>query len=296
MNDEQVRIFLQVAECGSFTKAEADSYISKQAMLKQINNLESEVGCKLLTRSRSGTGLTAAGKHFYQGIQQLYTQREQLYADCRSLAGEQPTIRIGTVEHQVILSPVNALFSKKYPDIHLEHVIHPNHSGEWRVANDIQDVAETSADYGDKDLSQTYTPLVRTNYVAAMRKTHPLSGRHILTLEELTAYPTMCFIMLGQERIADLKEVFQQHPTHLIIRSDVDNQVGAAYDCISSDTILLSANPFVHSISELTKIPLAVDWSREYGIIYREPVTLPVRKYIDLAIWYYQHHKENINP
>ncbi len=288
MNDEQIRIFLQVADSGSFTRAEADSFLSKQAMLKQLNNLEAEVGCKLLKRGRGGTRLTEAGALFYQGIKELQTRREELFAACRETAGVRPVIRIGTVEHQVILSPVNALFAKKYPDITLEHVIHPNHSGEWRVENGIQDVAETSADYGDADLSPTYIPLVRSQCVAAMRDDHPLAGCTSLTLEDLTSYRIMCFMMLGKERIDMLRRLFTDHPEQLRVRTDVDNQAAAAYECVSSDWVLLSANPFIHSIPELVKVPLEVDWSREYGLIYREPVTPFLQKYIDLAVRYYQ--------
>ena len=68
MNDEQIKIFLAVAKAGSFSKAEENMHISKQAMLKQINALESELGARLLARSRLGISLTPSGQVFQKGI------------------------------------------------------------------------------------------------------------------------------------------------------------------------------------------------------------------------------------
>ena len=52
MNDNQLRSFLTVAECGSFSKAEEGSFLSKQALIKQIDALEDELGFRLLSRGK----------------------------------------------------------------------------------------------------------------------------------------------------------------------------------------------------------------------------------------------------
>ena len=41
MNDEQLKTFISVSDFGSFSASEKDMFISKQAMLKQINALNS---------------------------------------------------------------------------------------------------------------------------------------------------------------------------------------------------------------------------------------------------------------
>ena len=142
MNDEQLKIFVLVADKGSFSKAEEESYISKQAMFKQIHNLEEEIETQLFIRSKTGVKLTPAGKAFYDGAQKLLKEKAALFKVVRRL-GKKQIIRIGNVEHQALLDRVNEAFQQKYPEIELKRVIHPNHSGEWRVENNIQDVAET---------------------------------------------------------------------------------------------------------------------------------------------------------
>ncbi|MCC8102992.1 MAG: hypothetical protein LIP11_12330 [Clostridiales bacterium] len=73
----------------------------------------------------------------------------------------------------------------------------------------------------------------------------------------------------------------------LDIRSDVDAQVQAAFFCVETNAILLTANCFVRTVPELQVVPLAEDWHQEYGIIYRANPSRTVRKYIDLAVAQY---------
>ena len=284
MNDEQLNTFLTVAETGSFSKAGEGSYVSKQAMLRQIDLLEQELGFRLFERTRRGTMLTPAGAAFHKGIRKILRDRKKLVDDCRKTAGILDVIRVGNVEHQALLTPVTQAFTVRYPQIHVRHIIHPNHSGEWRVENGIQDVAETFFSPRTLKADYRYIPLTKVPYIAAMDGAHPLAGRGKLSLTALCPYETMIFpIMLGDVYTQQMRDAFRGTPDHLIERSDVDNQVQAAYECLGTKRVLITANPFIEGIGELIKVPLDTEWEREYGIIYKEPASEPVQKYIALA-------------
>ena len=288
MNDEQIKIFLAVARAGSFSKAEENMHISKQAMLKQINALEAELDVKLFVRSRHGILMTPPGQIFQKGITRIYRETEKLIGACRDAAGASAKLLVGNVEHQALLTRVTQVFMTRYPGIQVQQVIHPNHSGEWRVCHGIQDVAETfrmAYENNPRLKSEcAYRRLTEVPYVAAMRKDHPLSRRKTVTLKALAGYETMIFpVMLEGVYRDQINDTFQAVPGHLISREDVDNQVPAAYECIESDRILITANPFIEDIEELVKVPLDTGWTREYGVIFREPVTETVRKYIEIA-------------
>ena len=66
MYDRHLDTFLEVADSGSFLKASERLYISANAVTKQINLLESDLGVKLFSRSRQGLTLTEAGKSLYR--------------------------------------------------------------------------------------------------------------------------------------------------------------------------------------------------------------------------------------
>lgn len=288
MNDEQIKIFIQVANFGSFSKAEKESFISKQAMLKQINSLENEIGFSLFVRKKSGVELTSQGKIFYEGIQKISNEKKELLEKCQALSKRQ-VIRVGNGEHQVILNPVNQLFSTLYPEIELKRVAHPNHSGEWRVDHDIQDIAETF-DLAANAVHETkYVPLVKYPYMVAMDQNHPLAKQKKVSLENIAEYELHVYpIMIRDSYLKKLRAVYRDCKGNLVEREDVDNQVEVAFSCIGTKQLLLTANPFIYSIEVIVAIPLDTGWKREYGIVYKEPVSLSLQKYIDLAKKYYK--------
>ena len=50
MDIQQLRYFKRVVDDGSLSKAAASFFMTPQAMRKQINNLENEIGVEILTR------------------------------------------------------------------------------------------------------------------------------------------------------------------------------------------------------------------------------------------------------
>ena len=87
MNERRLRAFLLVAECGSFSKAAALSYISTPAMVRQINMLEESTGLQLFERTPQGVYLTKAGEKFYQSAKQILLIYEDALDQCKAEQG-----------------------------------------------------------------------------------------------------------------------------------------------------------------------------------------------------------------
>ena len=62
MQLEQLKIFVAVARCGSFTSAAKKLYISHSSTSRAISALEDELGVRLFYRGNRVNGLTPAGK------------------------------------------------------------------------------------------------------------------------------------------------------------------------------------------------------------------------------------------
>ena len=288
MNDEQLKILITVADNGSFSKAEHTYYMSKQAMMKHINSLENEVGFKLLQRTVTGVKLTDAGKIFYEGAKHLLNEQDKILEACNKLTHSE-CIRIGSVEHQVVLDPVNDLFTKRYPEIKLQKVVHPNHSGEYRVSSGIIDVGESFFSFDQQNALYCFDELFRTPFKVAMSFNHPLSNKDTINLSDLCEYQLYYFHqMVPADYIQKLKNSFIQHPENLLKRSDVDNQIHVAYQISNTSQLLLTANPFIDRVPNLKVIQLNTDWIRIYGIIYRKHPSSAVQKYIETAKEYYR--------
>ena len=54
MYNPQLKVFVAVADCGSFTKAAENLFITPPAIMKQINALEKHLELKLLERTPQG--------------------------------------------------------------------------------------------------------------------------------------------------------------------------------------------------------------------------------------------------
>lgn len=284
MNTDQLKTFLLTADKSSFSKAEQDSHLSKQAMMKQIDSLEKEIGVPLFLRSHTGLKLTDAGRIFYDGAKEILQKEEKLMAACRNTIGEN-SIRIGALQHQILLDPVNEIFARKYPDIQLIRVVHPNHSGEWKVANHIQDIAESFITDSPAFDDCTFVRLTTLPYYAAMDQNHPLAGHTRINLQQMAVYQVSIFgLMVMKDYIAEMKKAFCHHPENLIIRSDVDNQVEAAFSLHGTHHIVIGANPFIRKIDGIKTIPLDTGWQRTYGILYKSPASAALQKYIETAI------------
>lgn len=66
MNINQVKYYISAVDCGSFSAAAAEHYITAQGVSKAIADLEHEFGLQLLVRKNRGVEPTAFGKEFYK--------------------------------------------------------------------------------------------------------------------------------------------------------------------------------------------------------------------------------------
>ena len=77
MELRQLKYFVRIVELGSFSQAAKDLYVAQPALSAQINNLESDLGVRLLSRSVRGVTPTEAGQSLYVHAQAVLRQIER---------------------------------------------------------------------------------------------------------------------------------------------------------------------------------------------------------------------------
>lgn len=119
---DQLRSFLTVANCGSFTKAAERLGLSQSAVSRQIINLERSLKVALFQRHARGLSLTEAGETLFKTAEdvahKLQTVTTRIRESTTSPSGElrvTTTLPLGT--HW--LTPLLPAFHDKYPDISL---------------------------------------------------------------------------------------------------------------------------------------------------------------------------------
>jgi DNA-binding transcriptional LysR family regulator len=95
MDIEQARTFLTIAAHGSFVEAAKRLHVTQSTVSSRIRTLEVDLGARLFVRSRSGAGLTPAGRRFLQHAKTLVLTVEQARHDVGLPERYRASIRIG---------------------------------------------------------------------------------------------------------------------------------------------------------------------------------------------------------
>lgn len=122
-NTNLFKIFIEVANQGSITKASEKLYISQPAITKAIKQLESDLGGILFERKNRGVELTIQGKYIYDKVLPLINELDHVYnyfEDVEKL--NTGILRIGTTTSNITLllsKPLNHFISK-YPNVEVK--------------------------------------------------------------------------------------------------------------------------------------------------------------------------------
>lgn len=118
-----LRVFVRIAEAGTFTRAADSLDIPKPTVTKLIQELESHLGTKLLQRTTRRVTVTPEGAAYYQRALSLIGELEDMDAAAgRTRAQPKGRLRvdIGSSLANLILIPALPDFRRRYPDIQLD--------------------------------------------------------------------------------------------------------------------------------------------------------------------------------
>lgn len=119
MDFEQLKIFITVVDCGSFTKAAELMYISHSTTSRNVSALEDALGIRLLDRDSRGLRLTQAGRLFYSEGKLLLEKTEELENKVRNAeSGETGKLSVASVYlYSGELNKIYGAFCSRYPNV-----------------------------------------------------------------------------------------------------------------------------------------------------------------------------------
>ncbi len=94
MDLQLLRIFVEVARCGSVTAAARDLNVSQPTLSRRISRLENQLGVKLLDRRTDGIALTSAGKKLLPGAKNTLRSFDEMSATI-ALESANQALRLG---------------------------------------------------------------------------------------------------------------------------------------------------------------------------------------------------------
>ena len=186
MQIESLKVFCDLAETESFTKAAQINGVTQSAVSQQISSLERQFKSLLIERSKKKFRLTREGQVLYDYSKQIIQTYDSLFSRLQEIKDiVSGTIRLATIYSVGLhdLPPYLKKFLKAYPTVNI-HV-------EYRRSNQVyEDVLGNVVDIGlvaypQKDAKLEIVPLRRDMLVLICHPDHPFAKARSIKLTEI---------------------------------------------------------------------------------------------------------------
>ncbi len=196
MDLTSLRLWMSVAELGSFSRAAEAAYISQPAISKRVQGLEQSLGVALLDRSGRTVRLTEAGEILYHYGKQIFAAEraaESALAQLNGLQHGHLAVGASNTIGTYLLPTLLGGFHARYPGISLSMEMGNTHQMIEALRHQALDVAFVEAPVAAPDLA--VTPWREDRLVIIAPLDHPLAAQSQIAPEALAREP---FIMREQ--------------------------------------------------------------------------------------------------
>lgn len=200
MTIAQVKYFVTVAKCLSFTKAAEQLFISQPALSRHIRNMEEELNIQLFVRTNNGIRLTPAGSSLYIGMSDMYNNYIEMVQKAEKIQkGLDGSLKIGVLDQTNVadfMPVIYQYFHEKHPSVDLwfqdgsfEFLVSELYAGRLDLIFTLKFEIER------KD-SIIYQYVSHSKDHIVMSKYHPLAQKEHITLDDVK---DETFVMISEE-------------------------------------------------------------------------------------------------
>jgi len=223
MQIESLKVFCDLAETESFTKAAQINVVTQSAVSQQVSSLEKTFKSLLIERSKKKFRLTREGQVLYDYSKQITATYDALHSKLQEIKDIiSGTIRLATIYSIGLhdLPPYLKKFLKGYPTVNV-HV-------EYRRANQVyEDVLSNVVDLGlvaypARDNKLEIFPLRKDPLVLICHPQHPLAKHKNLKLKTLSGQKFIGFEPDIPTRKA-LDKILKEHSVEVQHVMEFDN-------------------------------------------------------------------------
>lgn len=283
--------FITVIDCGSFTKAAEQLYVSATAIMKQMNTLEKHLDLKLIERTPAGVKCTPAGKVIYRDAKFIIDYSKKSVTEAKATAHScDTTFRVGTS----LLNPAKPFIdlwyrvNKEFPDYKLHLVpFEDNHEG---ILSEIKKLGEKFDFLIGVCNSRTwlsmccFLPLGTYKKMIAVSREHPLAAKEKISIEDLHG-KTLMMVRRGDSDINDTirDDLKKNHPEITIEDTPPYYDLSVFNRCAETENVLLITECWQDVHPALVSIPVNWDYTIPYGLLYSADAPQNVLKFIKAA-------------
>ncbi|GAC1428651.1 MAG: selenium metabolism-associated LysR family transcriptional regulator [Ktedonobacteraceae bacterium] len=211
MNLHQLRIFCNVVELQSYTKAADALFMTQPAVSLQIQALERSLQVKLLERVNQQIVVTEAGQALYQCALPMLNaeaEAERVLGELKGVARGRLVIGANTTGGMYVVPPVLATYKERHPESELLLQIDATDRLIERVRQGIIDLGFACGNIVQPELT---VEAIGTDVLALILSTrHPLASQSSLTLEQVVAQPFIVPETISRTRLF-IEQTMREH-------------------------------------------------------------------------------------
>lgn len=290
MHVENFKVFCDLVEGKSFSRAARLNNITQSAVSQQLRSVEEHLKTNIVDRSQKQFRLTPEGEIFYRAAKEILHRYEQLSCDLQSsknvVSGQ---LAISTVYsiglHE--LPPYVKKFLQAFPQVNIRI--------EYRRSSQVyEDIEQNIADLGLVAFPQKSRHIDVINFledrlVAICAPTHPLAKQKAIQLKELGAHRLVSFGSDNPTRRAT---------DYFLREAKIDIEPSLEFDNIETMKRAVEIDAGIALVPSATVIQevehgslISIDIKgkplvRPLGILYRKgrPLTPAMKKFIDTLV------------
>jgi DNA-binding transcriptional LysR family regulator len=191
---ETLRLYCEVVRLRSFSRGAELRFVSQSAASQAMRQIESELGVRLIDRTRRPLAVTPEGQAFYDTCQELLSLWEKAKVSVAAVKAKvDGTVRVAAI-YSVGLHDVSRpmqQFTSLYPDARIQlECLHPHKVVEAVLSGDA-DIGILS--YPPADRSLTVVPLRSEPMALVCHPSHRFARRRVVLAADLHGEPFVAF-------------------------------------------------------------------------------------------------------
>ena len=219
MQIESLRYFIELARAGSFYGAAKSSFISQQGLNKAISSLESELGYKLVERSRRGVRLTREGEVLLKHARRIVNNYDLMVEDLVGTQLGDPESGDPIALHVSYYAAQTAAANPVYVGMLAERSTYIEEPFDKLIAHaansDGSDLSflDIHAHSLDEVLARTdvvFEPIVKTQFGFVWKNGSALAGEEMLHRATVAKMPVAINAFREMRQLAE--RIFRDHP------------------------------------------------------------------------------------
>ena len=201
MTIQQCKCVLEIARCGSFSKAAKNLFLAQTSLSVAVKTLEQELGICIFERSNRGVKVTQDGAEFVCYASQIVEQSEFIAKRYNDRTKEKRLFV--SSQHYDFVAEIFGEVLCDHQEDQLQFALKEGKTYEVisNVENAVSDVGVLVIKENDRKLMERYllekrikfTPLIRTVPHIYVRSAHPLAANSSVTYEMLRTYPYIAY-------------------------------------------------------------------------------------------------------